>query len=63
MEFEEYALLWWEQLQDTRFENHQQPINTLVGMKEAMYKRFMPSHYTRDLYKKLQELKQGVEVG
>ena len=29
-------------------------------MKEEMYKRFVPTHYTRDLYKKLQELKQGV---
>ncbi len=23
MEFEEYALLWWEQLQDARIANHQ----------------------------------------
>ena len=30
-------------------------------MKETMYKRFVPSHYTRDLYKKLQELKQGLK--
>ena len=61
MEFEEYALLWWEQLQDARIANHQEPINTWVAMKEAMHKRFVPSHYTRDLYKKLQELKQGLK--
>jgi len=61
MEFEEYALLWWEQLQDARVANHQQPIDTWVEMKETMYKRFVPSHYTRDLYKKLQELKQGLK--
>jgi len=63
MEFEEYALLWWEQLQDARLANHQEPINTWVAMKEAMHKRFVPSHYTRDLYKKLQELKQGLKSG
>ena len=61
MEFEDYALLWWEQLQDSCVDNHQQPINTWVEMKEAMYTRFVPSHYTRDLYKKLQELKQGLK--
>ena len=33
MEFEEYALLWWEQLQDARVANHQQPIDTWVEMK------------------------------
>ena len=30
-------------------------------MKEEMYKRFVPTHNTRDLYKKLQELKQGLK--
>ena len=61
MEFDDYALLWWDKLQVARVENHQQPVNTWVEMKEEMYKRFVPSHYTRDLYKKLQELKQGLK--
>ena len=58
MEFDDYALLWWDMLQVARAEKHQQPINTWVEMKEEMHKRFVPSHYTRELYKKLQELKQ-----
>ena len=31
-------------------------------MKEEMNKRFVPSHYTRDLFKKLQELRQGMRT-
>jgi len=31
LEFEEYALLWWEQLQDARVHNHRQPIP--IGLK------------------------------
>src|SRR5664279_5331584 len=61
MEFEDYALLWWEQLQVTREDNGKEPIDTWVGMKEAMYHRFLPPHYTQDLYKKLQELKQRLK--
>ena len=58
MEFDDYALLWWDKLQVARVEKHQQPIDTWVEIKEEMYKRFVPSHYTRDLYKKLQKMKQ-----
>ena len=30
-------------------------------MKKEMHKRFVPHHNARDLYKKLQELKQGIK--
>ena len=36
------------------------PIATWAEMKEVMHMRFVPSHYTRDLFKKLQELRQGM---
>ena len=31
-------------------------------MKSEMHTRFVPHHYARDLYKKLQELKQGLKM-
>ena len=31
-------------------------------MKEVMHRRFVPSHYKRDLFKKLQELRQGMRT-
>ena len=57
LEFEDYALLWWDQVQATREENRINPIDTWTEMKEAMHRRFVPPHYKRDLFKKLQELK------
>ena len=31
-------------------------------MKKEMHKHFVPHHYAHDLYKKLQELKQGLKT-
>ena len=62
LEFEDYALLWWENIQNIRVENEQPPIDTWEDMKSAMRTRFVPSHYSRDLFKKLQELKQGTRM-
>ena len=39
--------------------NHRRSIETWEGMKVSMRRRFVPSHYYRDLYKKLQSLTQG----
>ena len=50
LEFEGYAQLWWEQLQAYL----EDPIDTWNNMKTEMHKRFVPHHYARDLYKKLQ---------
>ncbi|KAJ9699061.1 hypothetical protein PVL29_007911 [Vitis rotundifolia] len=42
-----------------RRRNYERPIETWEEMKVTMRRRFVPSHYYRDLYKKLQSLTQG----
>jgi hypothetical protein len=42
-----------------RRRNHERPIETWGGLKALMTRRFVPSHYYRDLYQKLQNLTQG----
>jgi hypothetical protein len=39
--------------------NHERVIETWEEMKAIMRRRFVPSHYYRDLYQKLQSLTQG----
>ena len=39
--------------------NHERSIETWEEMKASMRRRFVPSHYYRDLYQKLQSLTQG----
>nr|CAN80357.1 hypothetical protein VITISV_003507 [Vitis vinifera] len=39
--------------------NYERPIETWEEMKATMRRRFVPSHYYRDLYQKLQSLTQG----
>ena len=61
LEFEDYALLWWEQVQIICQDNNEAPIDSWEDMTREMRARFVPMHYTRDLFKKLQELKKGVK--
>ena len=61
LELKDYAVLWWEQVQIIREENGDAPIDSWEDMKREMRARFVPPHYTRDLFKKLQELKQGTK--
>ena len=42
-----------------RRRNHERPIETWEEMKASMRRQFVPSHYCRDLYQKLQSLTQG----
>ena len=42
-----------------RHKNREQPIDTWEEMKAIMRKRFIPSHYHRELYQWLQSLTQG----
>ena len=56
IEFTNYAIIWWDQLVINRRRNHERPIETWEEMKANMRRRFVPSHYCRDLYKKLQSL-------
>jgi hypothetical protein len=62
LEFQDYVLIWWEQLQARRHDKREPPIATWEEMKEQMRVRFVPAHYTRDLFKKLQVLKQGTKT-
>lgn len=59
IEFSDYAIVWWDQLVLNRRRNRERAIETWDDMKSIMRKRFVPSHYYRELYKKLQGLKQG----
>ena len=59
VEFSDYALTWWDQLVISKRRNGERPIETWQEMKAVMRRRFVPSHYFRDLYNKLQTIKQG----
>ncbi|XP_038972043.1 uncharacterized protein LOC120104632, partial [Phoenix dactylifera] len=59
VEFHDYASIWWDQMVTSRRRNGERPIGTWDEMKAVMRKRFVPSHYYRDLHRKLQSLTQG----
>ena len=59
IEFTNYAIIWWDQLVMNRRRNHESPIETWEEVKASIRRRFVPSHYYRDLYQKLQSLSQG----
>jgi len=52
-EFYDYALSWWDQIVTTRRRNGKHPIETWEGLKLLMRRRFVPSHYHRELHSKL----------
>ncbi|KAK4856333.1 hypothetical protein QYF36_016406 [Acer negundo] len=56
IEFTDYAIVWWDQL---RRRNGERLIDTWEEMKTVMRRRFIPSHYYRGLFQKLQTLTQG----
>ena len=58
-EFDDYALLWWDNFVQSRIEDGERPIVTWRAMKEEMRARFVPRNYIRSLYDKLQNLRQG----
>ena len=58
IEFIDYTIIWWDKLVMNRRRNHERPIETWEEMKASMRRRFVPSHYYRDLYQKLQSLTQ-----
>ena len=58
-EFTDYAIVWWDQFVTNRRRDGERPVETWEEMKAVMRKRFVPRHYYRDLYNKLQYLKQG----
>ena len=59
IEFTDYALIWWDQLVTGRRRDRARPIEGWTELKALMRKRFVPNHYYRELYQKLQNLYQG----
>jgi len=59
IEFTDYAIVWWDKLVLSRRRDAERPVETWREMKALMRKMFVPSHYYRDLYQKLQRLMQG----
>ncbi|XP_068639431.1 uncharacterized protein [Aristolochia californica] len=53
------AIVWWDQLDINRRRNGECPIDSWDEMKRVMRRRFVPSHYYRDLYRKLQSFFEG----
>ena len=49
IEFTDYAIIWWDQLVMNRRRKYERPIETWAEMKATMRRRFVPSHYYRDL--------------
>ena len=46
----EYAIIWWDQLVMNRKRNHERPIEMWEEMKANMRRRFVLSHYYKNLY-------------
>jgi hypothetical protein len=59
IEFIDYAIIWWDQLVTNRRRNNERPVETWGELKALMRRRFVPSHFYRDLYQRLQNLIQG----
>ncbi|KAM6556386.1 hypothetical protein CsatB_003405 [Cannabis sativa] len=59
MESTDHAIVWWDQLCINRRRNGERDIDSWEAMKRVMRWHFVPSHYYRDLYLKLQGLHQG----
>ena len=58
-EFSGYAINWYDQVLTHRRRTGERPIETWDELTELMRKRFVPSHYHRDLHQKLRRLLQG----
>jgi hypothetical protein len=56
VEFTGYVLILWNQILHMRTRP-----TSWRGMKELMQHRFVPEHYKRDMYNKLQQLTQGTK--
>jgi hypothetical protein len=59
LEFDDYALIWWEQLLSDRENVGQGDVRSWAEMKREMRGKFVPKHYRRDLFDKLQNLRKG----
>jgi len=56
VEFIDYAINWLDQLVKSKRHNGERPIKTWEEMNTIMRKTFVPTHYYREIYNKLQTL-------
>ena len=59
LEFNEYALIWCDNLVKERRRTLDPPMATWEGTKALLRARFVPQHYTKDLRQRLENLRQG----
>jgi hypothetical protein len=59
IEFTNYVLIWWDQNEIGRRRNGERPKMSWEEIRVLMRRRFVPNHYYRNLYLKLQCLNQG----
>ena len=59
LEFQGYALVWWDHVVKERVRTLDPQITTWEHMKALMRARFVPPHYTRELRQRLENLRQG----
>ncbi|XP_056844617.1 uncharacterized protein LOC108825597 [Raphanus sativus] len=60
-EFNGYALHWWDQITSTRRRTGEAAVSGWFELKTLMRKRFVPSHYHKDVHQKLRRLTQGAK--
>jgi hypothetical protein len=53
LEFDDYALIWWEQLLSDREDAGQVDVRSWAKMKREMRGRFVLKHYHHDFFDKL----------
>lgn len=58
IEFTNYVSTWWDQLVKSRRRYDEPPVSSWREIKTIMRKRFIPSHYSKDLHRRLHTLKQ-----
>ena len=59
LEFQGYAMIWWDTLVKDRRRNLDPDVATWAQMKAIMRARFVPIHFTRELHQRLANLRQG----
>ena len=61
LEFTDYAMVWGKRLVVERRRNRERPVRTWEELKTIMKKRYIPKHYYRELFNRLQMITQGNE--
>jgi hypothetical protein len=59
VEFTNYAMVWWERLVVERRRNRERPVSTWEELKTIMKKKYVPKHYYRELFNRLQMITRG----